>query len=516
MRTIRLKVKDLYEFEEQSAPEGRVDVAAVTLLVAKQFSFLPQPVAVQVDGNEAVISFPAESAVAQTEAARLAPKASKRAAEGQHAKAIAIFKRVLELQPSLHLARRDLAMAYVEAGDPESAINHLIEVLRIEPKDAWSWVVLGNLYIREKGDSETGEKFMRKALELKPDDAWALNSLAAICQERGKTGEAVALFDQAIQANPDFANPYYGEAVAFDAANEPTKSQATLLRLFARAKMQDARSQPVFDNARQLFTKLQADAAQRNQSDAFKCAQKYKAEMEALSGFPVRIEETDFQDKVSARIQMAWKHSRDYHLISTQRGYPPHLLSHLEAHELTHLKMESEARKVGKNLFFATTARTRETAIRSVSGDLQRWQREGYSEESITKVTLSMVNGLCGFLFNCPLDMLIERHLSKNFAVLQPAQFLSVRVMAMEAWQTNNNPDVRKLTPRKIMNASLALNGAYGLFLDELFQGATAFARAYRKLETFSLSERLFKCWSDKTQDLGGGANTSLSMSSPR
>jgi Tfp pilus assembly protein PilF len=65
-------------------------------------------------------------------------------------KRIGIYKRVLELQPSFHSARRDLAMAYVEVGDVESATNHLIEVLRLDPKDAWSWVVLANLYIREK------------------------------------------------------------------------------------------------------------------------------------------------------------------------------------------------------------------------------------------------------------------------------------------------------------------------------------------------------------------------------
>jgi hypothetical protein len=221
--------------------------------------------------------------------------------------------------------------------------------------------------------------------------------------------------------------------------------------------MQDARSKPVFDSARELFAKLQVELAQRKQSDAFKCIQNFKAEMEALSGFPIQIEAGEFEDKVGARIQMAWKHGRDYHLITTREGYAPELLCHLEAHELTHLKMESEARKIGKNRFFTTTAETREKAIRSVSGDLRRWQREGYSEESITKVTESMVVGLCGFLFNCPLDMLIERHIRNSFAVLRPAQFLSVRAMAMEAWQTNSNPEVRRLTPRKIIQASLAL-----------------------------------------------------------
>src|SRR5438876_10012321 len=155
--------------------------------------------------------------------------------------------------------------------------------------------------------------------------------------------------------------------------------------------------------------------------------------MEVLSGLPIRFEETDFEDQLGATIQMAWKHGRDYHLIKTRRGYDPELLAHLEAHELTHLKLESEARKNGKNLFFATTAKSRETAIRSIGGDIRKLEKEGFSENSITKVTLSMVAGLTGFLFNCPLDMLIERYIRNSFEPIRAAQFVSVRRMALEA-----------------------------------------------------------------------------------
>ena len=183
--------------------------------------------------------------------------------------------------------------------------------------------VLANLYIREKSDKDTGEKFLRKALEIAPNDAWALNSLAAVCDERGKTDEAIKLFEQAIAANPEFANAYYGEAIAFDSAQKPDAAVETLSRMFAKAKMQDARSKPVYDGARQLFAKLQVDLAERNQSEAFKLVQNYKAEMESLSGFPIRIQEENFESKIGANIQMAWKHNRDFHLVKIRADYPP-------------------------------------------------------------------------------------------------------------------------------------------------------------------------------------------------
>ena len=51
----------------------------------------------------------------------------------------------------------------MEIGDVESATNHLMEVLLLDSGDAWSWVVLANIYIREKSDLETGEDFLRRA-----------------------------------------------------------------------------------------------------------------------------------------------------------------------------------------------------------------------------------------------------------------------------------------------------------------------------------------------------------------
>ena len=106
-------------------------------------------------------------------------------------------------------------------------------------------------------------------------------------------------------------------------------------------------------------------------------SQNYKTEMETLFCFPIRIQQGNFESKIGATVQLAWKHQRDFHLVKIRADYPPPLAS-LESHKLTHLKLESEARKVGKNLFFATTAKTRDTAIQSVSGGIRKWDKEGH------------------------------------------------------------------------------------------------------------------------------------------
>jgi tetratricopeptide (TPR) repeat protein len=149
MKEIRLKISDLFEIEPEARDQPN-ELLAITAYVLKHYAFLPKPIAVTLEGDEVVISYPEETDAKREEAEKLAARAVKRASEGNYEKAIGIYKRVLELQPSFHAARRDLAMAYMELGDVENATNHLIEVLRLDPKDAWSWVVLGLQYAREQ------------------------------------------------------------------------------------------------------------------------------------------------------------------------------------------------------------------------------------------------------------------------------------------------------------------------------------------------------------------------------
>ncbi|VGO19827.1 tetratricopeptide repeat protein [Pontiella sulfatireligans] len=506
MKILRLKINEIFELNGEAPPslEG-IDVNALIKIVLKKFGFLPQPTIVSIEDDEVVVQYPEESDVAQAEAERLSARAAKRAAQGDYKKAIGVYKRALEHQPSLHAARRDLAMVYYEIGDTENASNHLIEVLRATPDDVWSLVVLANLYIQQIGNIETGRKLLQKAAQLDPNDSWALNSLAAVEMKQGSPEKAIDLFEQSIAANPENANPYYGEAVAFESMGENDKALRALSRLFAKGKIQDSRSEGLFNEARRMFKQFQSEQAIRNESDAFKCIQRYRTSLESLSGYPIRIQETDFSDNVGARIEMAWRHGREYHLINTRRGFPKDLLSHLEAHELTHLKFESEARSIGKNLSFVTSQNTRGVAINSISNEMSKLAKKGYSEQSISQAVRGMIDGLCGFLYNCPVDMLIERHIHKEFNILHPAQYLSTSVLAAEAWISCSDPKIQILTPRKIMRASLAMNGAYSIFLDDLFQGATAFSENYKKTDAFEMAQKLYNHWQSRSDSLTPG-----------
>lgn len=490
-------------------PAKRPDNSTIEAMVQRQFQFLPQPLKIEIRDAEVAISCHEESASAKEEAVRLAARASKRAAEGDYSKAISAWKRALELQPTLHTARRELAMVCVERGDGESAKNHLIEVLRLNPRDYWAYVVLANLYVAD-GDLATGEKFMRRALDLAPNDPWALNGLAAIAGKRSQTDEAIRLFEQAIATNPEFPNPRHGLALTLQRMGELERAEAALDALFATAKAQDVRSVPVFASGRALYAEVEKALAEKRNSDSFKAVENLRAEVEQLSGYPVRVTEGEFKDKTGATIQMAWKHSRNHHLITLRKSFPAPLVTHLSAHELSHLRLEAEARKVGKNRFFLTNAATEETALQRLQNDIRKLQRKGYPQDAATRLSRSLVVGLMNFLYNCPLDMLIETQLRERMPILHAAQFESLMLMATEAWQISSNPEIGEVTPPLIMRATMALNGAFALFLDNMFRGASDVASRYKKLESFGLSQRLFQHWQTRFQQFGPGDEYAL------
>ena len=84
MQSITVAINDLFEFEGQAIPASKPENAMLEVMVRRQFSFLPQPLEIQIGGDIVTISFAEESPAAQQEAVRLAGRAGKRAADGHY------------------------------------------------------------------------------------------------------------------------------------------------------------------------------------------------------------------------------------------------------------------------------------------------------------------------------------------------------------------------------------------------------------------------------------------------
>ena len=348
------------------------------------YEFLLAETIISVDDGIVSIDIPERVISNKLEAIRLHEKASQRAKAGEYVKAINIWERVLELDPTYVLARRDLGMALMEVNKIAEAKEHLIEAATLDPKDSWSYVILGNILARNQDDFEGAIRFYKKALEINPKDSWALNSMGGIALEQEKWDEAISWFDQSIAINPKFANPYYGKSHAYVGKLEPNKALASIEQLFRDAELQDARSQPVFRAARENYKNTQQALAKISIGSANDALAAYKEHVEDISSFPVKEERKAMDALLAGQTQMAWKKQRDHHLVIIRSQYSEELVPHIRAHEFTHIALEAEARSKGRNKWFGTTAVTRETALRAMAGDIKKMERGGLTNTQNT------------------------------------------------------------------------------------------------------------------------------------
>ncbi|MEY4813059.1 MAG: hypothetical protein RLZZ162_132, partial [Verrucomicrobiota bacterium] len=132
-------------------------------------------------------------------------------------------------------------------------------------------------------------------------------------------------------------------------------------------------------------------------------------------------------------------------------------------------------------------------------------EQQGHRPDPVERIVADFVAGTCGLLFNTPLDMLIERRLDAELPALRPLQILSLVQLATEARTATLNPEIRQVTPRRILHAVGACNGAQALFLDHLSGGATRAWAPYRRLATAELSEKLWRHWQQRQPALTPG-----------
>lgn len=503
-----IAIDDLYLFDGQNVPDTPPDNLAIETMVERQFRFLRKPLKIEIGTEGVTISFNQEPAIDRAEAARLAERGARRGADGDYRRAISILKRALELQPSLSEARRDLARAYYELGDIETAKNHIIESLRLNPRDALSLIQLGVIY--STSDNSTAERFLRRALEISPADACALTNLAAILWQRGNVADAIPLFHQAIASKPDYPNPHYGLACAYCATGDIVLARRALDGLFINARESDVRSRPVAEAAQALSGENRTTLAERRYPEALAAVETLRVESERASGYPMRTVEGEFEDTPSVTIQMAWNHGHHYHLLKCRNDLPDFVRAYFTAHELVRLQLETAARQVNKNRRFVLVGANTEGAACRIQAELSELHRKGLARDSKLTTAKELVSIHAGLLCQIPIEMVIDAQIRERFPALAEVQFLCMRTSCMGNIQIGREAAVRRGLPRFAMEKKLALEGAYAILLDHLHPGPTSYAGAYQGEESFPVAQRLFRHWQNRYPQLGPGDEYAL------
>ena len=75
-------------------------------------------------------------------------------------------------------------------------------------------------------------------------------------------------------------------------------------------------------------------------------------------------------------------------------------------HELTHIRLETEARRAGRNRFFSTTAETHERAMRALAPDLRRLTQQGHTRDMVFDIP-DLIEHFTSFMTLQPGDLIL-------------------------------------------------------------------------------------------------------------
>src|SRR2546423_644504 len=166
--------------------------------------------------------------------------------------AIVAFARALALDERMHVARRNLEIAYGESGILERRLQELEERLRTNPADLEAIVQAG---IAEKtaGRLERAHSLFQRAIDLDPDSSVLHFLLAETLYNRGLHEEALRSVKRSIELNPDNPDALYligfilgdlgRSEEAGDANRRAVMLNPTLVRAQANLSLQTYRHQ---------------------------------------------------------------------------------------------------------------------------------------------------------------------------------------------------------------------------------------------------------------------------------
>lgn len=99
------------------------------------------------------------------------------------------------------------ALECLSAGLFQETCDFLVELCRLDPRNAWGWMTLGAVRVR-LGQTEEAQTCLRRALELQPAYPEAHYNLADVLRLKGGLQEALRHTSRAIDLAPGFAHAW--------------------------------------------------------------------------------------------------------------------------------------------------------------------------------------------------------------------------------------------------------------------------------------------------------------------
>ena len=380
---------------------------------------------------------------------------------GRYKEALPFFDNAIEQDKQNDDVYRMKAQTLMMLERFSEAIDVVIDALNINPENVWTLILMGNIWAKQ-GNVGSAMHYYNEALKFHPNDVIAINNIGAAYAQQNMFEKALEVFDRALDVDSSYINTYYGKALVLNNLNRYEEAWKIVVKAGTSAMPRKENPQVVEE-----MNKLKMSIANKlvERGNAYRVIGKVIDELQELGGVEIKIEETD-KTYLSAKLEYAKTHNRNYHRIIYNKSKNYH--EHLILHELTHLRMMIDASKNKKNQI-PTTTDVQETAFH---------QRYVYFLNKIAmKIGLDeaktmekdMIKGLALQLFNCPLDLLVEDYIYKNYPEIRPMQFLSLFSQEDENIKSVQSATSANIFPPQVVKANKLMNIVTSIHLEELY-----------------------------------------------
>ena len=378
----------------------------------------------------------------------------------QFQQALPRLRQLIQQNPTVSEYHRVLGQVLSELGQPDEALDALIDALRWDPRNGYALIMAGNIYARQKDDLKSAKTFYDQALAVNPKDFIAINNIGGNLMQMGRAQEAERYFEIAHEIEPDYPNTLYALAMV----SQQRRDYASAFYQATRALRNARPGDPILRASLALATETATQYL--GSTNTFAIANEYQEAVQDRAGLEIRVDE-DPTIPTAAKLEIAENYGRRYHQVRFKPDYPA--VEHLVMHEIVHLDFILQARAAEGNLLFTTTGKGKEKFIRAAEPQLKKLQKAGFKEHNISGYFDSLFEGMMRQVYNQPLDLFIEDFLYRECPEARPLQFLSLLKLLREATEAVRNEQALEFSPPAVHKASTVLNLVMALQFRDLF-----------------------------------------------
>ncbi len=280
---IEIKLADLMLDPAKPGLAATLPAERVLAMIRKAYGFLAANMQFEIKGNSVIITIDIAREYEVQKVETMYAKALRQAESGRYNKAVDLLRRVLSIVPEHQEARRNLAMSLMSSERYAEAKDVLVDILLLEPANAWAHMLLGKIFTHAESDAEVGGKYYAKAYELAPEDVYTITNYAAFKTEQGDNLKARQLYERAITINPDLPNSYYGLAMVLVDSGLETEALTVMDGMYDNPQARISDNKELEAECRQYYLRLCARVAECNFEEYLQWTEEFCERLSAQS-----------------------------------------------------------------------------------------------------------------------------------------------------------------------------------------------------------------------------------------